>query len=142
MRLILMILAQALPSWLHLDEPILVVRFVDKFRQEIGAHFFSNKIYVTIFSPGPVGGDLRNRFRHHPWRRLYSRTEVVISSIDPRFALTLHCRTLQLHDAPRKQASPQSGFGLLSICRTIVDLCFLLWCALLTCGMTLNPQVQ
>jgi len=47
--------------------------------------------------------------------------------------LALHCRTLQLiHDAPRKQASPHSWFGLLAICRTIVNHGFLLWCVLLT----------
>ena len=85
--------------------------------------------YFNTLSPGPVGGDLANRFRHRP------REGYIVRPRSPSWQflliLALHYWTLQfVHDTPRKQASPETWLGLLAISRTIVDFRFLLWCVL------------
>ena len=82
--------------------------------------------YFNTLSPGPVGGDLP-RFPHRP------REGYIVRPRSPswRFLLILplHYWTLQfVHDAPRKQPSRETWFGILGNSRTIVDSGFLLWC--------------
>ena len=92
--------------------------------------------YFNALSPGPVGGDLANRFRHRPQEGYIVRPRS--PSWHFLFIFALHYWTLQfVHDTPRKQASQETWFGLLADSRTIVDSRFLLWCVLVRASIWL-----
>ena len=92
---------------------------------------WSSRFDLLSYNIRSVGG-----FRHHPLAGFIGRLR--LSSWLATSILTLYqaCRNLRLiHDPPRKQTSPETGYCLLVSIRRTVGCLFLLWYVLLAHGI-------